>query len=154
MELHAFPIPIPPPSSLSTRSLWVFPVHQARAPVSCIQPELVICFTVDNIHVLMLFSQNIPPSPSPTESKSLFCTSMSLRGRILYESTTQDHQLISHCYCLVAQSCLTFCNPMDYNPPCSSVHGISQAILEWVVISFSRGSFGPRDRTQVSCIGR
>ena len=37
---------------------------------------------------------------------------------------------------------LTLCNPMDYNPPGSSVHGISQArILEWVAISFSRGSF-------------
>ena len=61
MELHAFPIPIPPPTSLSTRFLWVFPMHQARALVSCIQPGLVICFTLDNIHVLMLFSQNIPP---------------------------------------------------------------------------------------------
>ena len=51
----------PPPTSLSTRFLWVFPMHQARALVSCIQPGLVICFTLDNIHVLMLFSQNIPP---------------------------------------------------------------------------------------------
>ena len=31
-----------------------------------------------NIHVLMLISRNIPPSPSPTESKSLFFTSVSL----------------------------------------------------------------------------
>ena len=46
----------PPPTSLSTQSLWVFPVHQAQALVSCIQPRLVIYFTLDNIHVLMLFS--------------------------------------------------------------------------------------------------
>jgi len=43
---------------------------------------------------------------------------------------------------LVAQSCLTVCDPMDYNLPGSSVQGIRQArILEWVAISFSRGSF-------------
>ena len=77
MDLHVFPNPIPlPATSLSTRSLWVFPVHQASALVSCIQPGLVICFTIDNLHVSMLFSWNIPPSPSPTESKSLFCTSV------------------------------------------------------------------------------
>ena len=72
MDLHVFPIPISPPTSLSTGSFWVFPVHQARALVSCTQPGLVICFTLENIHVLMLFSQNIPPSLSPTESKSLY----------------------------------------------------------------------------------
>ena len=79
LDLHVFPIPIPPPTSLSTRSLWVFPVHQVWALVSCIQPGLAICFTLDNIHVSMLFSWNIPPSPSLTESKSLFYTSVSLR---------------------------------------------------------------------------
>ena len=78
MDLHVFPIPIPPPTSLSTQSLWVFPVHQVWALVSCIQPGLVICFIPDNIHVSMLFSWNIPPSSSPAESKSLFCTSVSL----------------------------------------------------------------------------
>ena len=42
---------------------------------------------------------------------------------------------------------------MDYSPPGSSVHGISQArILEWVAISFSRGSSQPRDQIWVSCI--
>ena len=46
-----------------------------------------------------------------------------------------------HC-CLVAKSCLTLCDPMDYSLPGSSVHVILQArILEWVAISFSRGSF-------------
>ena len=40
-----------------------------------------------------------------------------------------------------AQLCPTLFNPMDYSPPGSSVHGIVQArILEWVAISFSRGS--------------
>ena len=48
MDLHVFPILIPPSTSLSIRFLWVFPVHQAQAFVSCIQPGLVICFTLDN----------------------------------------------------------------------------------------------------------
>ena len=53
----------------------------------------------------------------------------------------------------VAQSCPTPCNPMDCSLPGSSIHGIFQArILEWVAISFSRGSSQPRDRSQVSCI--
>ena len=48
------------------------------------------------------------------------------------------------------QSCPTLCDPMDCSPPGSSVHGTSQArILEWVVISFSRGSSQPRDQTLV-----
>ena len=42
---------------------------------------------------------------------------------------------------------------LDCGPPVSSILGIFQArILEWVAISFSRGSCQPRDRTQVSCI--
>ena len=52
-----------------------------------------------------------------------------------------------------AQSCLTLCDPVDCSPPGSSVQGILQErILEWVAISFSRGSSQPRDRTRVSCI--
>ena len=42
---------------------------------------------------------------------------------------------------------------MDYNLPGSSIHGVLQArVLEWVAISFPRGSSWPRERTQVSCI--
>ena len=53
----------------------------------------------------------------------------------------------------VAQSHLTLCYPIACSPPGSSVHGILQErIVEWVAISFSRGSSWPRDRTQVSRI--
>ena len=46
----------------------------------------------------------------------------------------------------VAQLCPTLCDPVDYSPPGSSIHGIFQAsILEWVAISFSRRSSQPRD---------
>ena len=48
-----------------------------ECPVSCIKLGLVIYFTYGNIHVSMLFSQIILPSPSPTESKSLFFISES-----------------------------------------------------------------------------
>ena len=53
----------------------------------------------------------------------------------------------------VTQSCPTLCYPMDCSLPGSSVHGIFQArVLEWVAISFSRGSSWPRDWTRVPCI--
>ena len=54
---------------------------------------------------------------------------------------------------LLIHSCLTLCNLIDCGPPGSSVHGILQArILQWIAISFSRGSSPPRDLTQVSRI--
>ena len=65
------------------------------------------------------------------------------------------HQTTCAVLCSVAQSCLTLCDPMDYNPPSSSVHEILQVrILEWVPISSSRGSFRPRNWIHISCVGR
>ena len=68
--------PVPPPSPYhpSGSTQCTSPKH----PVSCIEPGLVIHFLYDIIHVSMQFSQIIPPSPSPTESKRLFYTSVSL----------------------------------------------------------------------------
>jgi len=58
--------------------------------------------------------------------------------------------LLLLCACSVTKLCLTLCDPMDCSPLGSSVHWISQArILEWVVISFSRGSSPPRGRIHV-----
>ena len=57
--------------------------------------------------------------------------------------------------CAHAQSCPTLCHSRDCSPSGCSVHGIFQArILEWVAISFSRGSSRPSDQTWISCIGR
>ena len=68
--------PLPPPSPYhpSGSSRCTSPKH----PIFCIEPGLAMCFTYDNTHVTVLFSQVIPPSPFPTESKRLFCTSVSL----------------------------------------------------------------------------
>ena len=68
--------PLPPlsPYHPSGSSQCTSPKH----PVSCIEHRLVIRFLPDSIHVSMPFSQIIPPFPSPTESKSLFYTSVSL----------------------------------------------------------------------------
>ena len=68
------PLPTPSPYHPSVSSQCTSPEH----PVSCIELGLVIHFTYDIIHVSMPFSQIIPPSPSSTEYKRLFYTSVSL----------------------------------------------------------------------------
>ena len=77
-----------------------------------------------------------------------------LISRPLYKMIKDPIQLLLlWIMCMSAQSCLTLCDPKDCGPPGSSVHGILRArILEWVAISFSRGSSRPRDQTRVSCI--
>ena len=51
------------------------------------------------------------------------------------------------------QSCPTLCDPMDYNWPSSSVHGILQTrVLQQVAMPSSKGSSQPRDQTHISCV--
>ena len=78
MGVHVFPILNPPPTSVPIPSLWFIPCTIREHPVSCIEPWLAIRFTYDNLHVSMPFSHIILPSPSPTESKRVFYTSVSL----------------------------------------------------------------------------
>ena len=68
------PFSPPSPNHPSGSSQYTSPKH----PVSCIEPGVAIHFIYDIIHISMPFSQIIPPSPSPTESKRLFYTSVSL----------------------------------------------------------------------------
>ena len=76
--VHACPIlnPLPPPSSYHPS--WLSQCTSPEHPVSCIKPGLVVHLTYDIIHVSVPFSQIIPPSPFPTESKRLLYTSVSL----------------------------------------------------------------------------
>ena len=75
---------------------------------------------------------------------------MNLENMLSEISQTQKNK---YCEREVAQSCPTLWDPIDCSLPDSSVHGIFQAIvLEWIAISFSRGSSQPRARTRVSCI--
>ena len=54
---------------------------------------------------------------------------------------------------LVTQWCPTLCDPTDYTPWGSSVHGVLQArVLEWVAMPSSRGFFQPRDQTQTDSL--
>ena len=79
---------------------------------------------------------------------------MSLSPGISHTVDFQTPNLMTILFCggFVVKLCLTF-YLLDCSPPGSSVHGILQAwILEWVAISFSRGSSWSRDRTHVSCI--
>ena len=84
------------------------------------------------------------------------------RAKYLRCSTQQGHWVQAAArwcgpweLCVCAPSCPTLCNPMDWSPPGSCVHGLLQArILDWVLISYSTGSSPPRGRTCVSCIAR
>ena len=92
-----------------------------------------------------------------------FCFSLHPWSSLLFPGPPKAPPLISlllnlkHVCAQALQLCPSLCEPMDSSPLGSSVHGISHArILEWVAISFSRGSSRARDRTHVSyvsCIG-
>ena len=76
--VHVFPILNPSLSSPQYDPSGSSQCTSPKHPVSCIEPGLAIRFIYDIIHVSMPFSQIIQPSPSPTESKRLFYTSVSL----------------------------------------------------------------------------
>ena len=77
-------------------------------------------------------------------------------NQITLLNTWNQHNIVNQLWkkvkVLVAQLCLTLCDPVGCSPLGSSVHSIHQArILEWVAIPFSRRASRQRDQTQVSC---
>ena len=97
--------------------------------------------------------------PNP-EIKPVSLGSPALAGGFFTTSTTWEAPTVIRkgVSMLVTQSCLTFCDPMNCSLPGSSVHEILQArMLEWVVISFSRGRnvisnsiWGCKEQTRLS----
>src|SRR5574337_158388 len=119
MGVHVFPILNPPPSLYhpSGSSQCTSPKH----PVSCIEPGLVTCFMYDIIHVSVPFSQIIPPSPSPTESKRLFYTSVSLLlSRIqgyCYHLSKFHIYALGYCIGVFLSGLLHLYNRLEFHPP-------------------------------------
>ena len=89
-----------------------------------------------------------PGSPIPIQTGGACAHAQSQTGGACAHAQSQTGGACAH-----AQSRPTLCNPMDCSLPGSSVHGILQArMLEWVAVSFSRGSCRPRDQTHIPCI--
>ena len=76
-----------------------------------------------------------------------YCGQESLRrNRVAIMVNKRVQNAVKESESEVVQSCPTLCDPVDCSLPGFSIHGILQArILEWVTISFSRGSSRPRD---------
>ena len=121
----------------------------------CLEPALQLLLSSSPVLPAQVFSR-----AGPRRTPCFFITiselasqGTNLRHVRLFPLKVSFSDLESESESEVAQLCPTL-RPVDCSPPSSSVHGILQArILEWVAISFSRGSSQPRDRTQVSCIG-
>ena len=115
-------------------------------------------FSPTNQNIMILCTSK-PLSPAHTPS----LPSLPVFLRILWRFTNESNwrfmntdKFTNHLkteWSEVTQSCLTLCDPMDCSLPGSLVHGIFQARgLEWVAISFSRGSSWPWDRSRFSRI--
>ena len=92
-------------------------------------------------------------------SENVFISIKQFRSVVDCHSKTSNKSHCLQCFLLLLPSSVcacsvlgTLCNPTDCGPPGTSVHGILQArILEWVAISFSKGSSRPRYWTLVFC---
>ena len=94
------------------------------------------------------------PIPTPQEQLIAVSASISFSAQSYRNQEALVCVCVCVCVCVLSRSVISsLCDPMDCSPPGSAVHGIVQArILQWVAISFSRGSSWPRVLTCVSCV--
>ena len=143
--------------SRNSSYLTAFFVSHSRIRVCLWEPTAYVSL-VSHAHQNLCIHQCLAQRPAGKNCKShwLNLPRCSYLKHKIKRGPRKKHAILFYfivLYVLVAQSCLTLCDPMDCSPPGSPVHGIFQVrILEWVAISFSRGSFRPRYWTQVSCI--
>ena len=141
------PLTPPSPSHPSGSSQCTSPEH----PVSCIVPELAIRFTYDNLHVSMPFSHIILPSPSPTESKRLFNTSVSFcvcvslllsQTGLLYNKRSNVRKPLAFCSSRMLPICFPYWSSDDrckiqmwsFCPPL--LFGGSPLYSKWITCTF------------------
>ena len=83
----------------------------------------------------------------------LQCMGSQCRTRLSDWTELKEIENDRMCGVLWCFSRVRLCDPVDCNPPDSSVHGVLQArTLEWIAISFSRGSSQGRDQTHIACV--
>ena len=110
-----------------------------------------LAFLLEHVQVALSFWENTSYCWSTDCEKCILQISWNWPLVLLFLTQIRRLALAFYLY-IVLPLCLTLCNPMDCSLPGSTIHGILQArILEWVAISFSRGSSWGRDWTCVSC---
>ena len=123
MFAHAFPV-----SSSSTK------------PVRCSTPWMEPWLKVPTVYLGGVLTWN-GQILSYTDTRARVFASKSNGHHIWRKMDILYWKNVCVCACSVAGWCLTLCSHMDCSQPGSSVHGTSQArILDWLAISFSRGS--------------
>ena len=135
MGVHVFLILNPAPTSLPVHPSGSSQCTSPKHPVSCMEPGLAIRFIYDIIHVSMPFSQIIPPSPSPTESKRLFYISVSLllshiQGYWYHISKFHIHVLV-YCIGVFLLDYFTLYNRLQFHPPHYNWFKCILILLNW-----------------------
>ena len=131
---------------------WRIPWTEEPVELQFMRSQRVEHCLVNNTFILALQVDSLPIE-LPGKPKQHICIFiLKWRKELAKDKSPKNPKLNSRknfscmCACLVTQSCLTLCDPMDHSPPGSSVHGTLQArILEWIAISFSRRSSPPKD---------